>query len=114
MEPESYYELRCAIVETFYEVLLAEGYTVGQAASRCLVEFRSESQGGGRTALVALSVVLSRVAKHDPAALDRYQAEIGAMQALAKRSACWKGLADGERRRMKEDVRFVSEKASAD
>lgn len=111
---ESYYELRCAIVETFYEVLLAEGYTVGQAASRCLVEFRSESQEGGRTALVALSVLLSRVAKHDPAALARYRVEIGAMQALAKKSACWKGLAEGERRRMKEDVRFVSEKASAD
>ena len=113
MEKETYYELRCAVVETFYEVLLSEGYTVGQAASRCLVEFRSESQGGGRRGLVVLSVILSRVARHEPAALARYQAEIGALQALAKKSACWKGLAEGERERMKEDIRFVSEKALA-
>lgn len=114
MAKESYYELRGAIVETFYEVLLSEGYTVGQAAGRCLVEFRTESQGGGRTALVALSALLSRVARHDPAVLARYPAEVGALQALAKKSACWRGLADGERRRMKEDVRFVLEKAAAD
>ncbi len=60
MAPESYSELRCAVVETFYEVLLSEGYTIGQAAGRCLVEFRSETQGGGRTGLIALSVLLSR------------------------------------------------------
>ena len=113
MEKETYYELRCAVVETFYEVLLSEGYTVGQAASRCLVEFRSESQGGGQTGLVVLSVILSRVARHEPTALARYQIELGALQALAKKSACWKGLADGERRRLKEDVRFISEKAAA-
>ncbi len=111
MEKESYFELRCAVVETFYEVLRSEGYTIGQAASRCLVEFRSEAQGGGRTALVVLSVLLSRVARYEPAALERYQAEIGAMQALAKKAACWKGLAPGEIKRMKEDVCFTSEKA---
>lgn len=111
MEKESYYELRCAVVETFYEVLLSEGYTVGQAAGRCLVEFRSESQGGGQTGLVVLSAILSRVARHDPAALARFQAEIGAMQALAKQSACWKGLSSSEKERMKEDVRFASDKA---
>ena len=113
MEKESYYELRCAVVETFYEVLRSEGYAIGQAASRCLVEFRSESQGGGRTGLVVLSVILSRVARHDPAALARYRAEIGAMQALAKKSACWRGLSSGEKKRLEEDLRFVLEKAAA-
>ena len=113
MEKETYYELRCAVVETFYEVLLAEGYTIGQAASRCLVEFRSESQGGGQTGLAVLSAILARVARHDPAALARYQAEIGAMQALAKKSACWRGLSAGEKNRLEEDLRFVLEKAAA-
>ena len=111
MKSGSYFELRCAVLETFYEVLLSEHYTIGQAAGRCLVEFRSEAQGGGQDALVAGSVILSRVARHDPSALARFQAEIGAMQALAKQSACWKGLSTSEKERMKEDVRFVSEKA---
>ena len=113
MKPESYYELRCAVVETFYEVLLGEGYTIGQAASRCLVEFRSETQGGGRTGLIALGVLLARVARHEPATLVRFQPEVNALAALAKQSACWRGLASGEKERLKEDVRFVAERAAA-
>ena len=112
MKPSSYFELRCAVEEMFYETLLAERYTIGQAASRCLVEFRSELNGGGQEALVALSVILSRVARHDPAALARYQAELGAMQALAKKSACWRGLSSGEKKRLEEDLRFAIEKAA--
>ena len=113
MAPESYYELRNAIVETFYEVLLAEGYTIGQAASRCLVEFRSETQGGGRAGLIALSVLLSRVARHEPATLARFLPEVNALAALAKQSACWRGLASGEKERLKEDARFIAEKAAS-
>ena len=112
MAPESYSELRCAVVETFYEVLLSEGYTIGQAAGRCLVEFRRETQGGGRTGLIALSVLLSRVARHEPATLARFQPEVRALAALAKQSACWRGLSSGEKERLKEDVRFVAEKAA--
>lgn len=113
MEAETYYELRNAIVETFYEVLLAEGYTIGQAAGRCLVEFRRETQSGGRQGLIALSVLLARVARHEPAALARFQPEVRALAAVAKQSACWRGLASGEKSRLKEDVRFVAEKAAA-
>ena len=113
MAPESYYELRNAIVETFYEMLLSEGYTVGQAASRCLVEFRRETQGGGRNGLIALSVLLARVARHDPAALARFLPEVNALAAWAKQSACWRSLASGEKERLKEDARFVAEKAAA-
>lgn len=112
MEPESYYELRSAVVEMFYEVLMAEGYTIGQAAGRCLVEFRRETQGGGRNGLVALSVLLARVARHEPAALARFQPEVRALAALAKQTTCWRGLAAGEKERLQEDVRFVAEKAS--
>ena len=113
MKTFSYYELRCAVSETFYEVLLGERYTLGQAAGRCLTEFRSEAQGAGQEALGVLSVVLSRVARHEPAALPRFSPEIEAVKALAKKSACWKGLSSGETSRMKEDVRFVVEKAEA-
>jgi hypothetical protein len=112
VKPESYYELRNAVAETFYEVLLSEGYTIGQAASRCLVEFRSEAQGGGRAGLVVLSVLLARVARHEPATLARFQPEVRALAALAKQSACWRSLASGEKERLKEDVRFVAEKAA--
>ena len=109
--PSSYFELRCAAIEMFYETLLAERYTIGQATGRCLVEFRREVQGSGRDALVVLGTILSRTARHDSAALEHFKPEIGALQALGRKSACWKGLAEGEKERLKEDLRFVAEKA---
>ena len=111
MKPSSYFELRCAVEEMFYETLLAERYTIGQAASRCLVEFRSELNGGGQEALVALSVILSRVARHESVALARFQPEVEQLRVLAKKPSCQRGLAPEEQERLREDVRFVLEKA---
>lgn len=109
MSVSPYYELRAAVLETFYETLLAERYSIGQAAGRCLVEFRRETEGGGRDALVALSVLLARVARHDPAALARFRTQMATMQALAKRNACWRGLAGLAKERLQEDLRFVAQ-----
>lgn len=111
--PSNYYELRCAVVEMFYETLWEEGYTIGQATSRCLVEFRQEVQGGGQDGLIVLSVLLSRVARHEPSTLADFQPEVTALRALGKKPLCWKGLESSARERIKEDVRFVSEKAEA-
>jgi hypothetical protein len=113
LETGGYYELRCAVEETFYENLLAERYTIGQAAGRCLVEFRGEAQGGGQDALVVLSVLLSRVARHEPATLARFAPEVEALRAIGRKSACWRGLASGAKARLEEDLRFVLEKAAA-
>lgn len=110
MNVAPYFELRAAVLETFYETLMAERYSVGQAAGRCLVEFRRETAGGGRDALVALSVLLARVARHDPAALARFQPQIDAMQSVARRNACWRGLAGLAKERLQEDLRFILER----
>ena len=112
MKSSPYYELRCAVSEMFCDVLLTEGYTIGQATGRCLVEFRTEAQGAGQEALVVLSVLFSRVARHEPATLLRFEPEISALRALGKKSACWKGLASAEKERMTEDLRFVLERAA--
>ena len=112
MKTSAYYELRCAVVEMFYETLLAEHYTFGQAAGRCLVEFRREILAGGADAVVALSVVLSRVARHEPAALVRFKPELDLLQRLAQDPGARSNLAAGERERLAEDLRFVVEKSS--
>ena len=109
-EPAEYFELRCAVVEMFYETLRTENYTVGQAASRCLVEFRREILGGGRDALVVLSVILSRVGHHDPAALVRFAAETDDLLKLAQATDAWEGLCRSAKARIQEDVRFTQEK----
>ena len=109
-EPAEYFELRCAVVEMFYETMRTENYTVGQAASRCLVEFRREILGGGREALVVLSVILSRVAHHDPAALLRFASEMDNMLNLVHETQAGEGLGRSARARLQEDVRFSQEK----
>lgn len=109
----NYYELRCAVVEMFYETLREEGYTIGQATSRCLVEFRQEVQGGTQEGMVVLSALLSRVARHEPATLADFVPEVTALRALGKKPTCWRGLESTAKERLKEDLRFVSEKAES-
>lgn len=106
-----YYELRCAAVEMFYETLLEEGYTVGQAMSRCLVEFRSEVQGGRQDGLVVLSALLSRVARYEPERLADFRSEVIALRALGKKSSCWRGISGSAKKRLTEDLRFTLETA---
>lgn len=108
--PSSYYELRCAVVEMFYETMLAESYTIGQAASRCLVEFRQEIAPGGRDALVALSVILSRVAHHDAPALSRFAAEVAQLKQLAAQNELRAGLSAAEQSRLREDLSYLWER----
>jgi hypothetical protein len=107
----NYYELRCAVVEMFYETLVDESYTFGQATARCLVEFRQEALGGKQEGLVVLSSLLSRLARHEPETLADFVAELTALRALSKQKACWKGLSSAEKDRIKEDVRFAVEMA---
>ncbi|NLB65076.1 MAG: hypothetical protein GX803_01225 [Lentisphaerae bacterium] len=109
----SYYELRSAVLEVFYEILLEENYTIGQAASRGLVEFRREVVEGGRTGLIVLSVLLARVARHEPARLADFARETSVLAELAKPEEHWAGLSADETERLSEDVRFVAEKSRA-
>lgn len=106
-----YYELRCAVMEAFYQFIVGEKYEVGQAADRCLVEFGPEAEGGGRTGLIVLSCLLARVARHDRDALKRFAQEVRSLQPLEKDPACWEGLTDDEKARVLEDLRFIRKPA---
>lgn len=110
MAQDDYFELRGAVVEMFYEVLLSEHYTIGQAASRCLVEFRQDLNRGSRDALVILSTLMARVARHEAAALAGFAPEITTLRALSKKFSCWRGLDGAAKERLQEDVRFTLEK----
>ena len=49
---------------------------------------------------IVLATLLSRVARHDPEALARFAAEVGALRALGKKAACWRDLAAIEKERL--------------
>lgn len=106
-----YYELRCTLIELFYETLLEERSSIRQAASRGLVEFQRQVKTGDRDGLIVLSVLLSRVARHESAALKDYVPEVAALLGLAERATNWKALGAAAREQLKEDVLFVRKKA---
>lgn len=113
MKTSNYYAFRCAVVETFWGAVAGEKLTLGQAAGRGLVDFRSELAGGGRDALIVLSVVLSRLARYEPSALRRFGPELNTMKEISKKSGCWRGLDAAEKARMREDVQLVLEKSTS-
>ena len=106
-----YFELRCAVVEQFYEGLIEENYRVGQSAARCLVEFQRELRAGGADGLTVLSVLFSRVARHEPAALRGFKEELDTLRRLAGISESWRGIEGNARERTEEDVRYATERA---
>lgn len=113
MTAGDYFELRCAVLETFYGTMLAEKYTVGQAADRCLVEFRRDVLRAGWEALAVLACLLARVARHDRPALARFAREMAAMQKLAVAPACRQALDRRAWGRVQEDLGFIRQPGPA-
>ncbi len=111
MSPESYFELRCAVVEMFYGNLIDEKYTLGQTTDRCLSEFQQEIGEGERNALVVLSVTLSLLGRHETSKLSDFGDEIKSLKALSDKADLWEGLSADEKERMQEDIEFTLEKA---
>ena len=107
----NYYKLRNNVVELFYETQMDESYTAGQAAGRGMVEFQRELTEGGRAGLVVMSVILSRVARHDAGALAGFAPEIERLVEWQNAAANWAGWEAGAKERMVEDVRFTLERA---
>ncbi len=101
MDPAVYFQQRCGIVELFYTDILLNGYTPAQAAGRCLEAYR----GGSHDELTTLSVVLGRLARHDPAALPRFSVEV---QELCRLAAEWcADPASPADERLQEDMRLI-------
>ncbi len=110
----NYYKLRCAVIETFYETLLEEKYTFGQAASRCLIEFRREMGGADHAKLIVLSILLSRLARHEPSSLNDFRGPVNTLRDLGRQSSLREGLDPSEIARLEEDLRFINEQADSE
>jgi len=111
MSQESYFELRCAVVEMFYGNLIDEKYTLGQTTDRCLSEFQQEIGEGGRNALVILSVTLSLLGRHEASKLSDFADGIKVLKALSEKVDLWEGLSADEKERLQEDIAFTLENA---
>lgn len=80
---DEYYKLKYYVTESLYEKIVAENYTIAQAADRCLVEFWKQISDGGINALVIYSTLFSRTAFHSPEQLKHFQKQIAKMNQLS-------------------------------
>lgn len=106
-----YYQLRCWVVEDFYEFITEEGYTAVQAGARCLHEYGRQLSGGGPEALTVYSTMLYRVARCGAGMLRHFQAEIEAMNRLWN-SAAGQAFSGDALEELTEEVRIINRSLS--
>lgn len=82
---DEYYKLKYYVIESFYEKIVAENYTIAQAADRCLVEFWKQISDGGISALVVYSTLFSKTVFHSPEQLKHFQKQIATLLKLLLR-----------------------------
>ena len=106
----SYYELKYLIIETFYENILEEKYTIGQSAGRCFIEFYNEVNLINIESLIVYSTVLARVAKHEKSVLNSLEKEVQQMNSLFIQKDILNNINDDEVKALKEDIDYINSK----
>ncbi len=80
-----YYKLKYIITETFYENMLDENDTIGQASGRCLVEFFSELDENNIESIIVTSTILARIVRHEAKKLKDFLKEYDRILELLKK-----------------------------
>lgn len=104
----NYYELKYLVTETFYENILEENYTIGQTAGRCFAEFYSQLKKNDLEALIVMSTILSRVAKHDNTALKLFEKDIKRMNLLFEKKDVLMNIENDTFVMLKDDIDYIN------
>lgn len=78
----TFYQLKYYVIESFYEYIVEDGYTVAQSVGRCLDESWNQISGGGLEALTVYSTLFSKAALHAPEVLKNNRRQIDEMNRL--------------------------------
>ncbi len=74
-----FYELKYYVIESLYEHIVEENYTIEQAVDRYLVEFWKQISYGGLDALAVYSTLFYRVSCHSEKGLKQFRKQINNM-----------------------------------
>ena len=107
-----FYQTKYYVVESFYEKVVAENYTINQAIDRCLVEFWKQISDGGIIALAVYSTLFSRAAYHAPEILKlkHFQERIDDMNRLLTTQR-YSDLSKNEIEELMDDVELIKQQA---
>ena len=107
-----FYQVKYYVVESFYEKIVAENYTISQATDRCLIEFWKQISDGGLQALAVYSTLFSRAAYHAPEALKQknFRERIDDMNRLLT-TQIYSELSKNEIEELMDDVEIINQNA---
>ena len=107
-----FYQVKYYVVESFYEKIVAENYTISQATDRCLIEFWKQRSDGGLQALAVYSTLFSRVAYHAPEAIKQknFRERIDDMNRLLT-TQIYSELSKNEIEELMDDVEIINQNA---
>jgi len=77
-----FYKLKYYVIESFYEHIIEEKYTIRQSVDRCFYEFGKQLSEGGLSALAVYSTLFYRVACDSAGELEFFRAKINEMNEL--------------------------------
>lgn len=106
----SFYELKCLILETFYENILEEKYTIKQSVQKCLIEFYDEINLKNKDSLIIYSSVFEKLAKYEPHSLLLFKKHLNIMNDLFNDKEILKNIKNEEFKIIKSDIEYVKSK----
>lgn len=104
-----FYKQKYYVIESFYEHIIEEHYTIEQATDRCLVEFWKQISDGGLDALAVYSTIFYRVARHSEKGLKRFKMQISDMNCLLSSEACQK-IPQDDLEELTDEISFINQK----
>ena len=104
-----FYKLKYYVIESFYEHIVEENYTVAQSVDRCLYEFGEQLSTGGLDALAVYSTLFYRAACHSGKALKCFREKINKMNSLLT-SDLHHALSEDEIMELKDEIDTINQK----
>ena len=104
-----FYKLKYYAIESFYEYILLENYTIRQSVDRCLYEFGGQISTGGLDALAVYSTLFYRVACHSEKELKCFQKEINIMNLLLTSDLRY-ALSEDEIMELTDEIDIINQK----
>ena len=104
-----FYKLKYYVIESFYEHIVEENYTVVQSVDRCLYEFGEQLATGGLDALAVYSTLFYRAACHSENALKCFREKINKMNSLLT-SDLHHALSEDEITELKDEIDTINQK----
>ncbi len=105
----NYYQLKCVLINVFYQNILKEKYTAHQSANKCLKEFQDDIQKDNLHQLIIYATILAKVADYNEDSLKQFNNEIILINQLSKTIDFSQVLNEDEKISLEQDIALIQD-----